>query len=1015
MEYDGSVVIKTAIDTSGFVAGSKELAESAQQAADKVQGIGTAARNSLNKQVTSFARANDAYKAQIDLVDKLKADLEELQATKVESADYTATTAELEKVGAALDKNAAKQQKMEELYGRQKAASSSAYKSLQYDAEQLRERYEALQAKQEEMATSGARYVPADTTAAQAKLAAAQNKQETMLNRLNEQYKQLRGNISATAQAATTTATKVSESHKRMADSGVDANKKLQHHTKLSLKTILKYGLGVRSVFVLYRRLRQAAADSLRAIAKADPQMNSIVSRFLTAFAQLKADLGTMLQPIVKVVVPVMTWLLEQLHKALIAISEFFAIVAGQDYIEVATAKNVDWASSMDAVAASAKEATKALGGYDKLNVISGGGDGGAGAGAGAASAQADAANDALKYTKLLIDKNKEWIKTLVGVREEAINVAEEYFEVYDEGGLKGLGGKFLENAGELGLELIKNLPQNVQIHLNALQEMLLPFFEKGLFGGAAEIIEEAEKEISETIRNDILHDKPTYERHELPTIDDPRKKKKNTIKGELDEWGRYHRKAYDQAEADQREYNKNAQKYAKQTEYRLNKEYGYYERLAKERKELVDNGKKLLKDANKAFKDKNGVSILDVGKQFVEANKGTTNKIKTVASNVAEGFKTVFGGIGNLIVPPTKNVQEFVTNVGTSIKNGLTNLSNAVKTGEIGGKAKTIGTSIKNSIVAAFKFGSSDNVKAATELGDAADTLTRTIGTTTVVHKRIANVGSVVAKVVAGGFKVSDADKTKVTEEIADTFGGGKNTLQKRATELGKSVIAKVASGMTPTEADKETAEKKVTQIPAAAIAAVNGAGVLGTRLMQLGHAIAKKTADGAELTDKEKNDFSNSLGNVMTAVKTAAENGQSGLGKKITSAGATISKALKNSMEFSEQDGKDTANAMAKGLSIVSTEAGRKGSALYNALKGIGEKISQGIENGTVPVPVTTNGTKTPVGSTISKVIESIQSRVNVYLDGKLISETVFDEAKKKKKQTGTGAQAAIEWLFG
>ena len=203
-EYDGSITIKTAIDTSGFVAGEKDLAKSAQEAADKIQNIGVAARNSLNKQVEQFAKANDAYREQAALVADLRNELEELRNTRVLTDEVQALVDEHKSIGKQLDKNREKQRQMVEIYGEEAAEGRRAYQALIYEASRLTAQYQRLELKVRAMRSEGVDlFKPADTSATEEKLEAAESKRVAMLDHLNSKYKDLRANIGKYSEDAT--------------------------------------------------------------------------------------------------------------------------------------------------------------------------------------------------------------------------------------------------------------------------------------------------------------------------------------------------------------------------------------------------------------------------------------------------------------------------------------------------------------------------------------------------------------------------------------------------------------------------------------------------------------------------------------------------------------------------------------------------------------------------------------------------------------------------------------------
>ena len=153
---------------------------------------------------------------------------------------------------------------------------------------------------------------------------------------------------------------------------------------KKAMTTFAKVAVGVRSLYMLFRRLRTSVVDALNEMSKQIPEVNAQMSAFKTALNQVKGSLGTAFQPIISAILPMLTRLLNMLNTAMNAIGQFFAVLSGQNKIYKYTAAQVDYAESLDNTGKSAKEAKKALMGFDELNVLpdnSDSGSGGAGGG----------------------------------------------------------------------------------------------------------------------------------------------------------------------------------------------------------------------------------------------------------------------------------------------------------------------------------------------------------------------------------------------------------------------------------------------------------------------------------------------------------------------------------------------------------------------------------------------------------------------------------------------------------
>lgn len=148
------------------------------------------------------------------------------------------------------------------------------------------------------------------------------------------------------------------------------AQKGLNREFGFGFKTLLKYGLGIRSLYVLFNRLRSGVVDALKALALASDYVNEEISSLVTSLRFMQAAMATVVQPILKVLAPALEVLSAAFEKAAYYVSSFIATLTGQDFVFRAIRDQVDYAESLDKTAKAAKKARKELGYYDKLNVI---------------------------------------------------------------------------------------------------------------------------------------------------------------------------------------------------------------------------------------------------------------------------------------------------------------------------------------------------------------------------------------------------------------------------------------------------------------------------------------------------------------------------------------------------------------------------------------------------------------------------------------------------------------------
>ena len=165
-----------------------------------------------------------------------------------------------------------------------------------------------------------------------------------------------------------------------------------------SLKTLLKYGIGIRSLFVLFNRLRSAMVDGFKNLAQYSTTTNNSLSTLQSGLNQLKNSLATAFAPILDVIAPILNTLISYLVAATNAIGQFFAALTGKGSYTVAKRVATDFAaganSAGDAAGNAADQAERlkrTLMGFDEINKLdddsssgsSGGSGGSGGSGAG--------------------------------------------------------------------------------------------------------------------------------------------------------------------------------------------------------------------------------------------------------------------------------------------------------------------------------------------------------------------------------------------------------------------------------------------------------------------------------------------------------------------------------------------------------------------------------------------------------------------------------------------------------
>lgn len=159
-----------------------------------------------------------------------------------------------------------------------------------------------------------------------------------------------------------------------------------QQSIKSGIKNLLKYGIGIRSLFVLFRKLKQYTIEAVKAYAENDPETNKSINELKASLQGLKASWGSAFAPIITAVIPVLQTLIGLITKAVDAIAAFFAALSGKSTFKRAITDTGKLSDNLSSGAGAAKEMKKQLIGIDTLTIAqdsSSGGGGGGGSGSG--------------------------------------------------------------------------------------------------------------------------------------------------------------------------------------------------------------------------------------------------------------------------------------------------------------------------------------------------------------------------------------------------------------------------------------------------------------------------------------------------------------------------------------------------------------------------------------------------------------------------------------------------------
>ena len=410
-QYDGAVKINTNIDPAGFYRGSKELEQATARLQKKFEALGAGLQRALNNYRKAVASGN-ADRIQ-DMSEKLKQaknaakefekQIIRFGITQFKTDNYQEIEKALSKANAALESLYNRQERMEALGVKE---TSNAYKGLQYDIKSAEEEVARLEKALEDSEGNGGIFEGKDTAqfksyikglervssfgniaGAVGKLAEVAGKAAanflkmtagTILAGLREIGKDTaeaaRNLTSMTAKAVTSGIRRLgawlSNAAKSMTLFGRSA-KSAHGGLKRGFMSILKYTLGIRSLYILFNRLRAAIKEGFGNLAQYSDETNKSLSAVISAFTRLKNAIAATFAPIVNTVDPALANLTNGLSNAATSLGAFIAALSGQKTFIRAKEVQQDYAESLDKTKKAARETKRQLASFDQLNILS--------------------------------------------------------------------------------------------------------------------------------------------------------------------------------------------------------------------------------------------------------------------------------------------------------------------------------------------------------------------------------------------------------------------------------------------------------------------------------------------------------------------------------------------------------------------------------------------------------------------------------------------------------------------
>ena len=379
---DGSIIIDTALDSSGFNAGSAKLSKACDSLINKVGNMSARLQGGFvpGSGLDKMAEQTATVQHEIDV---LQEKLNALGDTPIKTDDYAGLEQALKKAENELLRYQDRQNLMRDM-GIDEASAQWQRLAIQIsNTEAIIRQYRAEMAYLEQ---SG-----------QATIEGSQTEQFTALQRRITEAKERLSEFNAEQNkmaASGARLERVNNAFKRIGEGIKNAIKRLFSFNRASRSsagatnglikqlTSLKTLLVSRIKQTFITQIINAVRESLQVLARYSREFNASISGIRNAFKELGANISVALSGILNAVAPIVTQIINWLSKIITYISAFIAMLSGKNTITVAKKQNESYAKSLDKIAKAANKAQLALAGFDELNNLTTQKDsGGSGAG----------------------------------------------------------------------------------------------------------------------------------------------------------------------------------------------------------------------------------------------------------------------------------------------------------------------------------------------------------------------------------------------------------------------------------------------------------------------------------------------------------------------------------------------------------------------------------------------------------------------------------------------------------
>ena len=373
-QADGSIVVDTELQTEGFDKGSREMQRAIGSLQTKVNNLAPTMKKAMRGSASALESFDGKVGPMRETISALEEKLEQLGEARLPTEDYQWLQTEIAKAEKELDKLLNKEAAYEDL---DVSKSSQKWKTLQYSIEQTERKLEEYRAEAAQMEENGTSHTSGADSAEYDQLSTAL---DAVKEKLDGMVQKVERGTSAFAKFGSIIGKGVVGGLKGMVSmlgKGAAAMLKLSLRAKKThssfnngIGTLLRYGLGVRSLFALMNKLRSALVDGYKNLARYSSRTNAAISSLMSALTRLKNSFAAAFDPILRAAAPALVTLINLISNAVSKIGMLTAALTGAKTYTKATTIQENYAKSLDKTSQSAKKAKAALASFDELNIL---------------------------------------------------------------------------------------------------------------------------------------------------------------------------------------------------------------------------------------------------------------------------------------------------------------------------------------------------------------------------------------------------------------------------------------------------------------------------------------------------------------------------------------------------------------------------------------------------------------------------------------------------------------------